>query len=143
MPAQAPIPSSLLRFSLKARRLRAEPTFGRGMRRFIVIIMLAVAIIATAQLPASASAGASRVFIVQGHGWGHGRGMGQYGARALAAAGTPWYRILPKYYTDIHYVKTAPGQRISVLLSHAKSVVVKGDSRALIVTGGKRVAWTK
>ena len=69
--------------------------------------------------------------------------MGQYGARALAEAGTPWYRILPKYYTDIHYAKTARGQRIRVLLSHAKSVVVKGGSRALIVTGGKTVAWTK
>jgi len=113
------------------------------MRRFIVISSLAVAIIVAAQLPVPASAGASRVFVVQGHGWGHGRGMGQYGARALAAAGTPWYRILPKYYTGIQFSKAARGQRIRVLLRHAKSVVVKGDSRAVIVTGGKTVAWTK
>ena len=113
------------------------------MRRFIVISSLAVAIIVAAQLPAPASAGASRVFIVQGHGWGHGRGMGQYGARALAAAGTPWYRILPKYYTAIRFSKAARGQQVRVFLRHAKSVVVKGDSRALIVTGGRTVAWTK
>src|SRR5207302_9867181 len=59
------------------------------------------------------------------------------------AAGTPWYRILPKYYTGIQFSKAARGQRIRVLLRHAKSVVVKGDSRAVIVTGGKTVAWTK
>ena len=53
--------------------------------------------------------------------------MGQYGARALAAAGTPWYRILPKYYTAIRFSKAARGQQIHVLLRHAKSVVVKGD----------------
>src|ERR1044072_6513549 len=104
----------------------SRQTFGRGMRRFIAISMLAVAIIATAQPPASASAGAARAFIVRGHGWGHGRGMGQYGARALAAAGTPWYRILPQYYPVIHFPKTPKGQRIRVLLSHSKSVVVKG-----------------
>jgi stage II sporulation protein D len=113
------------------------------MRRIIAITMLAVAINATAQLPASASAGAPRVFIVQGHGWGHGRGMGQYGARALAEAGTQWYRILPKYYTGIHFAKTERGQRMRVLLFRGKSVVVKGDSRALIVTGGKKIAGTK
>ncbi len=113
------------------------------MRRFIVVSMLAVAITATAQLPASAATGAPRVFIVEGHGWGHGRGMGQYGARALAAAGTPWFRILTKYYTGIQFAKMAKGQRIRVLLSHDQNVVVEGDSRITMVTGGKVVVRTK
>ena len=113
------------------------------MRRFIAIIMLAVAITATALLPASAATGAPRVFIVDGHGWGHGRGMGQYGARALAAAGTPWNLILPKYYSDIRLAKTAPRQRMRVLLTHGKGVVVKGDLRAVVSTVGRPIAVTK
>src|ERR1051325_1075285 len=113
------------------------------MRRSIAIIMLAVAITATAQLPTSAATGAPRVFIVDGHGWGQGRGMGQYGARALAAAGTPWNRILPKYSSDIRLTKTAPRQSMRVLLTHAKGLVVKGDLRALVSTVGRPVVVTK
>src|SRR5438067_11023465 len=112
------------------------------MRRFIAIIMLAVAIVATARLPASASAGAPRMFVVQGHGWGHGRGMGQYGARALAAAGTGWYRILPRYYTGIHLERRSSSERIRVLLQHSRSVVFKGDSRTSIVSARKMIAST-
>jgi stage II sporulation protein D len=113
------------------------------MRRFIGVLLLAVAIVATAQPPVSAATGAPRVFIIDGHGWGHGRGMGQYGARALAAAGTPWIRILPKYYSSIRIAKTPPRQRIRVLLTHGKGVVVKGDLRAVVSTVGKPIVVTK
>jgi len=113
------------------------------MRRFIVISALAVVVATSVQVSIPAFAGVPRVLIVEGHGWGHGRGMGQYGARALAAAGTGWYRILPRYYTGIHLERRTSPQRIRVLLLHSRSVVVKGDSQASIVSAGKLIASTK
>lgn len=38
--------------------------------------------------------------VVSGDGWGHGVGMSQYGARALAAAGMDFGRILAFYYPN-------------------------------------------
>lgn len=38
--------------------------------------------------------------VVSGDGWGHGVGMSQYGARALAAAGHDYGRILAYYYPN-------------------------------------------
>ena len=112
------------------------------MRRFIAFSSLAVVAAASVQIPVPAFAGPPRVLIVDGHGWGHGRGMGQYGARALAAAGTGWYRILPRYYTGIHLERRSSSERIRVLLQHSRSVVFKGDSRTSIVSARKMIAST-
>jgi stage II sporulation protein D len=38
---------------------------------------------------------------VRGDGWGHGVGMSQYGARALAAGGYDYGRILAYYYPGV------------------------------------------
>jgi stage II sporulation protein D len=102
------------------------------MRRFIVISLLAVVVVATAQVATPAFAAAPRAFIVDGHGWGHGRGMGQYGARALAETGTPWFRILPRYYTGIAFKRQPVDASIRVLLVRAGAVVLKGDSKTAV-----------
>jgi stage II sporulation protein D len=44
------------------------------------------------------SAGVFRFSVV---GYGHGVGMSQYGANAMAAAGSSWQDIVTHYYTGI------------------------------------------
>ena len=39
--------------------------------------------------------------VFEGHGFGHGLGMAQYGANAMAAAGSTYDQILHHYYTDV------------------------------------------
>jgi SpoIID/LytB domain protein len=112
------------------------------MRRFIVISSLAVVVAATVQVATPAFAAAPRAFIVDGHGWGHGRGMGQYGARALAESGTPWFRILPKYYTGIAFQREPAGASIRVLLVRAGAIVLKGDSHTTVRWAAGKLAAT-
>jgi SpoIID/LytB domain protein len=107
------------------------------MRRFIVISSLTVALCAAVQIPVPAMATTSMV-IVDGRGWGHGRGMGQYGARAQAQQGTPWYRILPRYYTGIRLERLRSVPNIRVQLLRAGAVVLKGDSSVALSWAGGR-----
>lgn len=60
----------------------------------------------TGAAPAAAAPSSATPATVQvvGHGFGHGRGMSQYGAKAAAAAGNRYTRILSFYYP-----KTATG----------------------------------
>ncbi len=39
--------------------------------------------------------------VFEGHGFGHGLGLAQYGANAMAAAGSTYDQILHYYYTDV------------------------------------------
>ena len=39
--------------------------------------------------------------VFEGHGFGHGLGLAQYGANAMAAAGSTYDQILHHYYTDV------------------------------------------
>ena len=39
--------------------------------------------------------------VFEGHGFGHGLGMAQYGANAMAAAGSSYDVILHHYYTNV------------------------------------------
>jgi SpoIID/LytB domain protein len=110
------------------------------MRRFIAISTLAVALVATVQIPVHATTSSPTMLIVGGRGWGHGRGMGQYGARAQAAQGTPWYRILPRYYTGIRLQHLRSTPNIRVLLLRARAVVLKGDSHVAVSWAGGRAS---
>jgi len=112
------------------------------MRRFIVLSSLAVMLCATVQIPVPATASTPSMLIVDGRGWGHGRGMGQYGARAQALQGTPWYRILPRYYTGISFERLRSTPNIRVQLLRAPRVVLKGDRSVVIRWAGGRVAAT-
>ena len=108
------------------------------MRRLIALSSLAVALTAAVQIPVPAHAVGTTMVTVDGRGWGHGRGMGQYGARAQAQQGTPWFRILPRYYTGIRLQQLHGTPSIRVLLLRARAVVLKGDSSVSLAWRGGR-----
>ena len=47
------------------------------------------------------ASGSGDVFVITGTGNGHNVGMSQYGANAMAKAGSTWREILTHYYTGV------------------------------------------
>jgi len=83
------------------------------------------------------------VYVFEGHGWGHMVGMSQYGARAMADAGSDYRAILSHYYTGL---SPEPGgdllpQTVIVGLGWGQDTVhVGADGPVDIVIDGETIA---
>ncbi|MDI3331205.1 MAG: SpoIID/LytB domain-containing protein [Micrococcus sp.] len=86
---------------------------------------------APSQIPAT--------FTVTGSGWGHGVGMSQYGARAMAAAGSSVTQILGHYYSPARAVDSThrAAENIRVHLHSVGSTTLAGSGQLRIRIDGE------
>ncbi|WP_171905269.1 SpoIID/LytB domain-containing protein [Cellulosimicrobium cellulans] len=94
-----------------------------GAAASVAALVLGSSLLSTAPAADAATTTQERVVLdpgstvtVAGRGYGHGRGMSQWGARAAAAQGVGYQRILDAYYPGTVSV-TQPASTISVLIS--------------------------
>lgn len=83
------------------------------------------------------------VFSIHGGGWGHDVGMSQYGAQAMAEAGSTYPEILSHYYSGLR--PTAAGQflprQLIVGLSYGTDpITIGGEGRLAVAIDGAPVA---
>jgi stage II sporulation protein D len=93
--------------------------------------LLPVAAALGALAATAAPARAADELVVRGHGWGHGVGMSQWGAYGMAKDGADAPGILAHYFTGTSLdPAAAAGRRVRVLLKTARSIRVRGATRA-------------
>ena len=78
-------------------------------------------------------------YIVEGAGWGHLIGMSQYGAQAMAGAGSAYPEILAHYYGGLSPVagdRFLPDQLAVGLVIGSESVIIRSDSPLTVSSTG-------
>lgn len=83
------------------------------------------------------------VFSIDGGGWGHDVGMSQYGALAMAEAGSSYPGILSHYYSGLTPVPAGdllPGQVIVGLAFGTDPIEIGGEGRLAVAIDGAPVA---
>ena len=81
-------------------------------------------------------------YVVEGAGWGHLIGMSQYGAQAMAGAGSAYPEILAHYYGGLSPVpgdQFLPDQLAVGLVVGSESVSIRSDSPLTVLVDGTRV----
>jgi SpoIID/LytB domain protein len=78
-------------------------------------------------------------FTITGSGWGHGVGMSQYGARAMATAGSNVSQILGHYYSPARVQDSThrAAENIRVHLHSPGSTTLTGSGQQRVLIGGK------
>jgi stage II sporulation protein D len=85
-------------------------------------------------------------YVVEGAGWGHLIGMSQYGAQAMAEAGSPYPDILAHYYgglTPVPGDQFLPEQLAVGLVIGSELVRIRSDSPLSVVVDGVAVETTE
>ena len=85
-------------------------------------------------------------YIVEGAGWGHLIGMSQYGAQAMAGAGSAYPEILAHYYGGLSPVagdRFLPDQLAVGLVIGSESVIIRSDSPLTVLVDGTPVETTQ
>ena len=81
-------------------------------------------------------------YVVEGAGWGHLIGMSQYGAQAMAGAGSAYPEILAHYYgglTPVAGDRFLPNQLAVGLVIGSDSVSIRSDSPLTVLVDGTPV----
>lgn len=85
-------------------------------------------------------------YVVEGAGWGHLIGMSQYGAQAMAEAGSPYPEILAHYYGGLSPVRGdgfLPDQLAVGLVIGSEWVRIRSDSPLTVMVDGTPVETTE
>jgi hypothetical protein len=82
-------------------------------------------------------------YVFQGRGWGHQVGMSQYGALAMADAGSTYSDILAHYYGGLRPEPAAawlPEQILVGLVIGAEEITITAEDGANVIVDGEEVA---